>query len=300
MRPNGDLFAKTLTPGHILRAMKLNVEATDECSCLADAALQTFHSHEDLMYKAYVATRAYSRAALNCRAWRQEWKSVADGVQKLLREIKEPAMLFTTAFNPAKRIHHTVRASKNARKAVLEQFAHCEMSPVQWRVRSGRSWQYKTREEILEQLLVLPDLGPLGRKNLFQLLRRHDPEALSSPAAGRRRGTQMDEFAITSVGARFALNWLLKEPGGRHFCAFAASMASFPKLVRVKKDLERHVRVLARKLPDADLDDCAQDLLNNDGTNFTFDLCESWKVLEFARSENAKYLREHPEGDDDH
>eukprot|EP00435_Cladocopium_sp_Y103_P065169 s56_g27.t1 len=253
VRPTGNIFSKKIQPGDVLHNMKLNVEAIDACSRLVDAALEGFFSQEDLMFKAYVAIRTYSSQALECPAWHTQWTSGEDGVSKLLREA------------PATRDAKPLRSSS----AVMFNLCNGALASANF----GAFWCYNSREQMLEQLLALPALGSLSCKNLFHVLRRHDPEATTSPAANRGPGARSDAFAITSVGARFALNWLLREPGGRRFCAEAASLSSFrhfsAKLGKVKNSnlhllcLERHVRGFGRTI--LELADIADRMVQGDG-----------------------------------
>ena len=50
---------------------------------------------------------------------------------------------------------------------------------------------------------------------MYQLLKKADPHAQNSKAAPARKRRFHDRFAITSTGARWALNLLLAEPGGK-------------------------------------------------------------------------------------
>ena len=98
------------TANQVLEEMKINDEDTDFCSTQAFEILRGTENRDEKTWKAYVIAKTFSRAALALEAFRQKWKTLAHGVQMILKEIDDPSVLFTASFGPNCRIRNEVAA----------------------------------------------------------------------------------------------------------------------------------------------------------------------------------------------
>ena len=105
-------------------------------------------------------------------------------------------------------------------------FADTEnIAALPWIQNEGPGSTHTDKKDLVDILLTWKNVGLLTAKNVFQLLKKCDPQASRSRAGSKKsamRGT--DRLAITTAGSRYAINLLCGEAGGRFFCQNSSSM----------------------------------------------------------------------------
>ena len=302
---NGSILQPTDTALDIATAMKLNEEDSDYCTRQAVDILDGVDDEHEQAWKVYVICRTCSREAVDCASFRKPWKNLADGVESLLAEIAAPFALFTESFGPNCRYRGECKGAGGSRKQkeyvrqlLLEKAE--DVVAIQW----GKSQHAKqvTKECVFQQFMAWPGVGPLTAKNAYQLLRRF---VASTKAAGRTASRRnSDQFMCTTAGARYFLNLMTAEAGGRRFHADGTSHGCLRHFSSKMLYMLQIFRKVMRDLPrarDHVLHDLVAEMEALDENDAVFIFCEAWKVLAYVATRDARYLREgvHQQDDDD-
>ena len=287
--------------------MKLNDENSDYCTRKSVEILEGAGDEDQRTWKAYVIFRTYSRTAVDSDAFRRPWRSLENGVEQLLKDLPDPSLLFTKSFGLCNRYRNECQAAGGirAQREYVRELLLADsdgVKPIQW-IEPGSGGTHHTKEHVFHQFMSWPGVGPLTANNLYQLLRRF---VVSSRAAGRQAFRRnADKFCCTAAGARYFLNLMTAEPGGRRFRADSTSHRCLRHFSGKGIYMWARFRKVARGLPRA-RDHVVQALVSDfdtlDENDAVFVFCEAWKVLAYLASRDSRYLRlgvyEEDDGDD--